>query len=77
MLIAAPSGLDNSAQDAEPGWFREKRGYQRHEEKHELFNLRDDPAQRNNRAATESERVQAMLALLEKYQREGRSVPAR
>ena len=75
VLIAAPSGLDNSVQDAEPNWFREKRGYTTHTEPYELFNLRDDPAQRINRAAEEGERVKAMLALLGKYQHEGRSVP--
>ena len=75
VLIASPSGLDNSAKDAEPDWFRAQRGYTAHTAAYELFNLRDDPAQRVNRATEESERVNAMLALLKKYQSETRSVP--
>jgi arylsulfatase A-like enzyme len=74
-LIAAPSGLDNSA--PEPDWFRDKRSYTSHGEPYELFNLRNDPAQRNNRAHVEGERVNAMLAMLERYRRDGRGVPNR
>lgn len=77
VLIAAPSGLDNAARHAEPEWLREQRGYKAHGEAHELFNLREDSSQRENRAAAEDARVQAMLALLDKYEREGRSVPVR
>ena len=75
VLIAAPTGRENPAPRGEPDWFRELRSYTSHTESYELFNLRDDLPQRINRAATESERVKAMLALLEKYRHDGRSVP--
>jgi len=77
VLIAAPTGRENPLPGGEPDWFRKQRGYTDDHEPYELFNLRDDPAQRVNRAATEGERVQTMLALLQKFQREGRSVPNR
>ena len=77
VLIAAPTGRENPASRGEPDWFREQRGYKPHEEQNELFNLREDPQQKNNRASTEPDRVASMLALLKKYQTEGRSVPAR
>ncbi len=77
VLIAAPTGRENPAPRGEPEWFREQRGYKAHDSQHELFNLREDPQQKNNRAATEPDRVAAMLALLQKYQTEGRSVPVR
>ena len=75
VLIAAPTGRENPAPRGDPDWFRELRSYTSHTESYELFNLRDDLPQRINRAATESERVKAMLALLEKYRHDGRSVP--
>ena len=77
VLIAAPTGRENPAPRGEPEWFRQLRGYTSHTEPYELFNLRDDISQRSNRAATEGERVKAMLALLDKYRRDGRSVPHR
>ena len=77
VLIAAPTGRENPAPRGEPEWFREQRGYKAHDSQYELFNLREDPQQKNNRAATEPDRVAAMLALLQKYQTEGRSVPIR
>ncbi len=77
VLIAAPTGRENPAPRGEPDWFRDQRGYKAHDSQNELFNLREDPQQKNNRASTEFERVASMLALLKKYQTEGRSVPAR
>lgn len=77
VLIAAATGRENPAPRGEPDWFREQRGYTSHGEPYELFNLRDDPTQRNNRSAGEGARVKAMLALLEQYQRDGRSIPNR
>jgi hypothetical protein len=78
VLIAATTGRENPLPRGEPDWFRKQRGYTAADDGEaacQLFNLHDDPAQRINRAATESERVQVILALLQKYQREGRSVP--
>ena len=77
VLIAAPTGRENPAPRGEPEWFRAMRGYQPHQEPYELFNLRDDPGERDNLAAVQGERVRTMLALLEKYRRDGRSVPTR
>ena len=77
VLIAAPTGRENPAPRGEPDWFREQRGYKAHDEKNELFNLREDPQQKNNRASAEPDRVASMLALLQKYRTESRSVPAR
>ncbi len=77
VLIAAPTGRENPEPRGEPDWFREQRGYTPHDSAHELFNLREDPTQQTNRAAAEPDRVAAMLALLQKYQTESRSVPAR
>ena len=76
-MIAAPTGRENPAPRGEPDWFRKQRGYTAHDAKCELFNVRSDPAQQANLAATEPGRVEAMLAILEKYRSAGRSVPAR
>lgn len=74
LLIAAPTGRENPEPRGEPEWFRQQRGYQAHDQPDELYNLREDLAQRRNRCADEPERVKMLLALLERYQREGRSV---
>lgn len=42
-----------------------------------LFNLKDDPAERNNLAATEPGRVAAMMAILEEIIANGRSSPGK
>jgi len=80
MLIAGPTGRENPLPRGEPDWFRQLRGYTAAgdgTESCQLFNLREDPSQRTNRAAAEGERVQAMLAQLQQYQPAGRSVPNR
>ena len=80
VLIAAPTGRENPLPRGEPDWFRKLRGYTGAGDGDgscQLFNLRADPGQRTNCAVVESERVQTMLALLQNYQREGRSVPNR
>jgi arylsulfatase A len=77
VLIAAPSGEDNAKKSGEPDWFRKDRGYNAHQHPYELFNLRDDPAQKMNRYADETPRARAMLAVLERFQADGRSVPKR
>jgi arylsulfatase A len=77
VLIAAPSGQDNSKMSGEPKWFRTDRGYTEHKHPYELFNLRDDPAQKSNRYGDEMERARAMLVVLERFQAEDRSVPRR
>ncbi len=77
VLIAGPTGRENPLPRGEPEWFRQLRGYTAAGDGNvscQLFNLREDPGQRTNRVATEGERVKAMLALLQQYQRAGRSV---
>jgi arylsulfatase A-like enzyme len=43
----------------------------------QLYNLKDDPAESNNVAAQQTEVVAGLRDLLERYRREGRSVPRR
>jgi arylsulfatase A-like enzyme len=75
MLIDAPTGDDNTGDDAEPAWFKTARGYEPHAQPGELYDLAADPAQRRNLYAAQPARVQAMKALLEKYRRDGRTTP--
>jgi arylsulfatase A len=74
VLICAPTGDDNG-KNGEPAWFRADRGYNPHSEAGELYNLAADPAQTDNRYATEPGRVKELAALLERYVAEGRSTP--
>ncbi len=78
VLIDNPTGDSNSGgPNEEPGWFRAARSAVPHDEEVELFNLRRDPRQTTNLATLEPERVRSMRALLERYQRDGRSTPRR
>lgn len=74
VLIDHPTGDNNQGRNAEPEWFRRERMAKTHQRQVELFNLREDPAQRVNLAAAHPERVEALQALLDRYRREGRSV---
>ncbi len=74
VLIDAQSGDDNGV-NGEPQWLKDQRGYLAHAHEGELFNLREDLAQRHNRYADKPELVTELKALLEKYKREGRSTP--
>jgi arylsulfatase A len=74
VLILAPTGDDNRKQ-GEPVWFQKARGYELHSEAGELFNLATDPMQKQNRYATESEKVKELTSLMERYVKEGRSTP--
>ena len=89
VLILAPSGDDNARQDAEragerkpgdiehslaePQWLKDHRGYVAHDQPGELFDLRRDPQQRDNRYAEHPEIVAELNALLERYVHDGRS----
>jgi len=70
VLIDAPTGDDNK----EPDWFKKERGYTPHDQPGELFDLRQDPAERTTLYAERPEIVAKLKALLEKYKQEGRSV---
>lgn len=74
VLIDAPSGDDNGV-NGEPEWLKSERGYTAHDTPGELFQLREDPAQRHNRFADEPAIVQELKSLLEDYKRLGRSTP--
>ncbi len=75
VLIDHPTGDSNSAgPNREPEWFRTERQVSAHDQQIELFNLRNDPAQTTNLAASNPERVRSMQRLLRRYQIEGRSV---
>jgi arylsulfatase A-like enzyme len=74
VLIDAPTGDDNNARD-EPQWLKAERSYTPHDQLGELFNLREDPAERHNHFADQPQLVTEMKALLEKYKTEGRSTP--
>lgn len=74
VLIDAPSGDDNTAH-GEPQWLKDERSYTTHSQPGELFNLREDLAQRVNRFAEEPEVVRDLKTLLEKVKADGRSTP--
>ncbi|MFO1002462.1 MAG: arylsulfatase [Planctomycetaceae bacterium] len=74
VFIDAPGGDDNGVH-GEPQWLKDERGYTQHAYPGELFNLREDPAQRDNRYGEKPELVLELKSLLQKYQREGRSTP--
>lgn len=74
VLIDAPWGDDNGAH-GEPRWLKDERGYSPHMQPGELYNLREDLAERHNRFAERPELVNELKSRLEKYKREGRSTP--
>ncbi len=74
VFIDAPSGDDNGAR-GEPQWLKDERSYTQHPHLGELFNLREDLAQRHNHYAEKPKLVLELKTLLEKYIHEGRSTP--
>jgi arylsulfatase A-like enzyme len=74
VLIDAPGGDDNGAR-GEPQWLKEKRGYTKHDQPGELFNVHDDLAERHNYFAEKPGLVRELKSLLEKYKADGRSTP--
>lgn len=74
VLIFARTGDDNGKQ-GEPNWFRKQRGYQPHTEPGELINLAKDPTQKENRYASEPNKVKELSTLMQRYIEEGRSTP--
>lgn len=71
VLIDFPTGDDNK----EPAWFKMERGYEPHDQPGELFRLTQDLSERKNLYADNPEKVRELKAILEKYQRDGRSTP--
>lgn len=74
VLINAPTG-DGNGQRGEPAWLKRERGYEAHTAPGELYDLRDDLAQRANLYVQRPEIVGRLKTLLEKYQNDGRSTP--
>jgi arylsulfatase A len=72
VLIDAKTGDNNT----EPDWMKKERGYEAHSLAGELYDLKADPQERRNLYAEQPEVVSRLKALLEKYKRDGRSVPA-
>ena len=72
VLIDSRTG-DNNGQRGEPEWFKLERGYQTNQFGGELYNLRDDLAQRRNLYGEKPEVVQRLKELLERYKTEDRS----
>jgi len=71
VLIDSPAGNDNK----EPDWFKQERGYQPHNQPCELYDLRQDIAERRNLCAERPEKVDELKGILERYKRDGRSTP--
>ena len=74
VFIDAPSGDDDGAH-GEPEFLKAERGYTKHEQPGELFNLREDLAERRNHYAEQPDLVRDLKALLGKYKADGRSTP--
>jgi arylsulfatase A-like enzyme len=62
---------------AEPQWWKDRYGIKPHDQPGELFHIKEDLRETKNLYAQYPERVKAMHDLLEKYKKDGRSVPAR
>jgi hypothetical protein len=75
VLIDAPSGDCNGNRNrpGEPDWLKQERGYEKNQFPGELYNLRNDLAQRRNLYGQQPEVVRRLKALLERYKADGRS----
>jgi arylsulfatase A len=65
VLISATSGAVSKV----PDWFTTSNGYELNKQPGELYNLREDLSQRNNRYADEPDRVKQLSILLEQIRR--------
>ena len=74
ILIDTPTGDDNG-RHGEPDWLKRERGYQPHKEPGELYNLREDLAERHNRYRDQPDLVNELKKLLDQYKKSGRSTP--
>jgi arylsulfatase A-like enzyme len=73
LFIDHPTGDNNR----EPEWLKQERHYEPHKFPGELYNLRDDLAERKNLYGERQDVAQKLKALLEKYKAEGRSAPGK
>ena len=74
VLIESPKSAHGAA---EPAWWKERFGVQKHDQPAELFHLKEDLRETKNLYTQYPERVKEMHTLLEKYKTEDRSVPKR
>ncbi len=70
VFIDAPSGDDNR----EPDWFKAERGYSDHDFPGELFNLKDDIAERQNLYGQHPDIVRSMSRRLEEIKAQGEAL---
>ncbi|MDE2807413.1 MAG: arylsulfatase, partial [Gemmatimonadota bacterium] len=70
VFIDAPSGDDNR----EPDWFKAERGYSDHDFPGELFNLKDDIAERQNLYDQHPDMVRSMSRRLEEIKAQGEAL---
>lgn len=75
VLVETGTGDDNRPAFAEPAWLKAERGYGTDQSPGQLFNLRDDPTQKNNLYDAQPNRVGELQTLLDKHRHEGRSTP--
>ncbi len=68
---------DGGGGRAEPEWWRTEHGIEAETARAALYNLRDDATEKRNLSSENPDRVRTMAALLDRYRREGRSVPRR
>ncbi len=73
MFIDNKTGMNSQ----EPAWFRKERGYEPHNFPGELYDLKQDPAERKNLYGEKPEVVKKLKDLLEKYKGDGRSAPSK
>ena len=67
VLIAAKTGAVSKV----PEWFDQANGYTRHTQPGELYNLRDDLAQKHNLYAEQPDKVRELSTLLDQVRAKG------
>jgi arylsulfatase A-like enzyme len=75
VLIEKGTGDDNRGDAAEPAWIKKARGYEPDQSEGQLYNLREDPAQKANLFASQPAVVRELQNRLDEQRREGRSTP--
>ena len=77
VLIENGTGDDNRGDASEPAWLKVARGYEGDHSEGQLFDLRNDPAQKTNLYAAQPVKVLELQARLDQCRGEGRSAPLR
>lgn len=68
--------IDNNtgANNPEPEWFMNERGYKTHNQEKELYNIKNDPQQKNNIYQDNLDIANKMKKILDEYVENGRSI---